>query len=261
MLNPALGGSLTEIGVLGRRHDLADVLGRRPETYHAQIGAGGGARSIHETGPEGQPGLRRLLVYDRFRRASLLEGWFDADGVLDAVEPWPASRLALGDAVFAPTVERSGAAIEVALRHRAEAPVVLDVDKRVTISDATITACYRLAGAPGTRLDGRWAVQWNLAFSAGEAPGRYLELVGRPSLGSAGRAGDVDEVVLVDEWLGLRARLTWSPGAELAWGPVETVSVSEAGFERIYQGLALLLAWPLGADSRELSAALTVVSR
>jgi hypothetical protein len=26
---------------------------------------------------------------------------------------------------------------------------------------------------------------------------------------------------------------------------VETVSVSEAGFERIYQGTALLLAWPV----------------
>ena len=28
------------------------------------------------------------------------------------------------------------------------------------------------------------------------------------------------------------------------WAPIETVSNSEAGFERVYQGGALLLSWP-----------------
>jgi alpha-amylase len=121
-----------------------------------------------------------------------------------------------------------------------------------------VSAHYRLAGGA---LAGRWAVQWNLVFSAGEAPGRYLTLPGHPSLGSAGRAADLAEVTLVDEWLGLEARLTWNPGAELAWGPVETVSVSEAGFERIYQGLALLLTWPLTPGGGVLSTSLAVASR
>jgi alpha-amylase len=263
-VNPSRGGSLTEIGALGRRHDLADVLTRRPEPYHARIGGAeeqGGIRSIHDALPDKQPGLQRLLAYDRFRRASLLDGWFDADGELDAVEPWPASRLALGDAGFAPAVERPRGAVEVTLRHRTEAPAVVVVDKRVGVRGGTIAARYHVAGAGDVPLDGRWAVQWNLAFSAGDAPGRYLRLPGHPSLGSAGRRADVSEVRLVDEWLGLEAHLSWSPDAELAWGPVETVSVSEAGFERIYQGLALLLTWPLGGDRRDLSMELTVEAR
>jgi hypothetical protein len=263
-LNPARGGSLTEIAALGRRHDLADVLTRRPEAYHAKIGQAeeqGGIRSIHDALPEKQPGLQRLLAYDRFRRASLVDGWFDAEGTLDPVEPWAASRLALGDAAFAPAVERTRGAVEVTLRHRAEAPATVVVDKRVTVRAGTIAARYRVADASDAALDGRWAVQWNLAFSAGDAPGRYLRLPGHPSLGSAGRLADASEVQLVDEWLGLEARLAWSPGAELGWGPVETVSVSEAGFERIYQGLALLLAWPLGGDRRDLSMELTVEAR
>ena len=65
-------------------------------------------------------------------------------------------------------------------------------------------------------------------------------------------------MTLVDEWIGVRARLTWSAGAMLAWGPVETVSVSEGGFERIYQGLALLLTWPLEAGVTELWTSVTV---
>jgi alpha-amylase len=52
---------------------------------------------------------------------------------------------------------------------------------------------------------------------------------------------------MIDEWAAVEARLQWSPAAELGWGPVETVSLSEGGFERIYQGTALLLVWRLAA--------------
>ena len=158
------------------------------------------------------------------------------------------------------TVERSADAVEVSLRHRAEAPTPLTVDKQLSVRGATVTARYRLT-APAGALDGRWAVQWNLALSAGDAPGRYLTLPGTPSLASTGRLGGVTEVTLVDEWLGLTARLAWSPDAELAWGPVETVSVSEGGFERIYQGLALLLVWPLGGERGEMAVSLEVAPR
>ncbi|HXL45208.1 MAG TPA: alpha-amylase/4-alpha-glucanotransferase domain-containing protein, partial [Candidatus Binatia bacterium] len=68
-------------------------------------------------------------------------------------------------------------------------------------------------------------------------------------------------VTLVDEWVGVRARLEWGPAAELAWGPVQTVSVSEAGFERIYQGTAVLVVWPVGlraGETRELVASITL---
>jgi hypothetical protein len=260
-LNPARGGTVTEIGALARRHDLADVFGRRPEAYHAKLAAGAAAamRSIHDPPSQKEPGLEQRLVYDRFRRACLLDGWFEAAGELDPVEPWPASRASLGEAVFSHAAERRGDAVDVRLGHRLQTPAPLEVDKRVSVRDAALTARYRLA-APGEALSGRWAVQWNLALSAGDAQGRYLTAPGHPSLGSTGRVSDAREITLVDEWLELSARLSWSPSAELTWGPVETVSVSEGGFERIYQGLALLLVWPLGGERSEMEATLTVTA-
>jgi 4-alpha-glucanotransferase len=260
-LNPARGGTLTEIATLARRHDLADVLTRRPEAYHARLGAatGIGIRSIHDQPAEKEPGLQHLLAYDRFRRASLLDGLFETEGEPDAVEPWPTARVALGEAVFAHQVETRDGGVEATLHHQVEAPTPLVVDKRVSVRDETVTARYQVSAAGS--LAGRWGVQWNLALSAGDAPGRYLALPDRPSLGSRGRRTDVSEVALVDEWLGVEARLRWSPAAELAWGPVETVSVSEGGFERIYQGLALLLLWPLGRERHELEVTLMVRAR
>ena len=261
-LNPTRGGTLTEIAALARRHDLADVLGRRQEAYHARLvdGAAKSMRSIHDPPAEKEPGLQRLLAYDRFRRASLLDGVFGAQGEPDAVEPWSSSQVALGEAAFTHTVSARNGAVEIRLHHRVDAPTVMEVDKRIGVRDDTVTVRYQIAPVGGAP-DGRWGVQWNLALSAGDAPGRYLTLPGQPSLGSAGRVRDASQVALVDEWLGLAADLAWEPAAELAWGPVETVSVSEGGFERIYQGLALLLLWPLAGVSRELKVTLTVRPR
>ena len=105
-------------------------------------------------------------------------------------------------------------------------------------------------------------MQFNLALSAGDAPGRYYRLPGRPSLGSRGVAGGQRGLTLVDEWLGGEIGIHWAAPAQVGWAPVETVSLSEAGFERIYQGSAILLAWPVRLEpGRSQELALEVVVR
>ena len=49
----------------------------------------------------------------------------------------------------------------------------------------------------------------------------------------------------MDEWLGVVLALGTPVPADVAWAPVETVSLSEAGLERIYQGSSIVFAWPL----------------
>ncbi len=239
---PALGGAVTELGVLAGGLDLADVLARRREAYHDTVPGGAGE-------------------YDEFRRGSLLDGFFAGEAPLDALAPWPAARLALPRLALRATVEASGTGVRIAMTPpEGAAPFALDKD--VTVAGASVRARYRVRAAAGGALPpGRWAVQWNLALTAGEAPGRYLDLPGRPSLASRGARDDLAGVDLVDEWIGVTARLAWTPGATLAWAPVETLSLSEGGAERLYQGTALLLAWPLDAtrDDQELTTTLTVV--
>jgi alpha-amylase len=105
-------------------------------------------------------------------------------------------------------------------------------------------------------------VQWNLALSSGDGPQRYLDLPDRPPPRSRGARTGLSAVTLVDEWIGIEARLAWTPAAELAWGPVETVSVSEGGFERIYQGTAFLVVWDVSpSDAWELGTTLQVRTR
>src|SRR5262245_5590611 len=251
-LEPEAGGMVTELGYFPAALDVADVLARRAEAYHDKVRARAAAptptasRTIHDATTPKETGLDARLAYDDLRRGSLIDGLFrDGPAPLDPVAPWAQARATLCGERLECVVQDEDGAVTVVLSHAPTPALPLAVEKRVTIRDATLEARYRLRPSPARRLTGRWAVQWNLALTAGHARDRYFDLADRPTLGSSGRATDLGGVSLVDEWANVEARLRWSPVAELAWGPVETVSLSEGGFERIYQGTALLLVWRL----------------
>ena len=256
-LNPEAGGTLTELVFFPAGMDLADVLARRREGYHGRLkeeveavpaGAGDGARSIHGRLDAKETGLAALLQYDTFRRASLLDGLFAAGPEpLDALHPWEVARLALGSFAMRPEVREAPGEIQVALSLECPDGIPLAIAKSVTVhrTSAHVSVGYRLRWDGTEPLVARWGVQWNLTLTAGDAFGRYYRLPGWPSLGSRGLAAGQRGVAMVDEWLGCELGLVWPIPADLGWAPVETVSLSEAGFERIYQGSALLLVWPL----------------
>ena len=103
-LCPHAGGALTELAFRPRALDVADVLTRRREAYHARIAQaasaapaqGDQARSIHDRVAVKEAGLDRLLEYDGLRRASLREGLLRRETGVDALNPWAAAVLAFG---------------------------------------------------------------------------------------------------------------------------------------------------------------------
>jgi 4-alpha-glucanotransferase len=256
LLRPARGGSLTELAWIGGEVDVADVLTRRPEHYHRQVADGARAivsdevKTIHSAPAVKEAGLTALLRYDRFRRASLLDGLFPpAAGrePLDPLEPWAAAWMAVGERPLEHEVKTSPREVAVlcSLLRPEGQPMALQKSLVVAADDPAVVAGYRLRWEGGEPLEARWAVQCNLTLSAGDAPGRYFRVAGRPSLGSRGRLEEAHGLAMVDEWLGGEVALSFSAPAEVAWAPVETVSLSESGFERIYQGSALLVSWPV----------------
>jgi alpha-amylase len=270
-LNPEAGGTLTELAHIERGLDLADVLTRRREAYHDQLqhvsdnpeSGPTVVRTIHAVPAAKEAGLQTLLAYDELRRASLLDGLFPLGDPLDPVAPWDAARLVLGRHSFQSEIARRSDRLVVTLSAQPAELRLAGVVKRVLIDGDRVEARYRIEPVPAA-LPARWAVQWNLALTGGDGPERYLALPDRPPLRSRGRRDGLTHLVLIDEWAGVEARLEWDPPAEVAWGPVETISVSEGGFERIYQGTAFLLTWPFLAESPhawELTTALRVTAR
>jgi hypothetical protein len=99
----------------------------------------------------------------------------------------------------------------------------------------------------GQDLDGVLELEWNLNLSGGGAnPAAYYRWGGVESRHDS--AGSVEAGVALSFGNGhdaVEITVSAEPPAAQAWHPVETVSQSEGGFERVYQGSCLVQRWPL----------------
>jgi alpha-amylase len=66
---------------------------------------------------------------------------------------------------------------------------------------------------------------------------------------SPGSAVALTRIAQGNDFVGIAVATTVSEPADAWWAPVETVSNSESGFERVYQGAGLLLSWPISLAS------------
>ena len=60
-----------------------------------------------------------------------------------------------------------------------------------------------------------------------------------------GTATDVERFAQGNDFIGVSIATLVDPPAEMWWAPLETISNSEHGFERVYQGSGWLVSWPL----------------
>ncbi|MEO8230277.1 MAG: alpha-amylase/4-alpha-glucanotransferase domain-containing protein [Chloroflexota bacterium] len=280
VIDPAEGGGLGTWDIRAVRHALTAVMRRRPEAYHARLlasaledGPGDGvpgadassgehatkdehaievAATIHEIVRSREPGLAALLRYDAYERRSGLvhllapgttPGTF-ADG----------AAIELGDAVDgAYAVESIGADTVVLAREvrLADSSGVVRVVKRFAFSgdrsgptlDLEVTVENRSAGPVRFDLGLEWALTM---LGGGGNPAAYYR-TGDEMLShdSTGQRAAVGSIASGNAYIGLELATSVEPAADAWWSPIETISNSEHGFERIYQGSALLFVWPL----------------
>jgi alpha-amylase len=253
--DPARGGGVVELDVRGKAFNLGNTLTRRPEAYHRKLSMsvhkeGAGASTIHEERGAKEEGLAGLLLYDAYRRGNFVDHWLPAIAtLLDFSRRGGDSGLA--QAPYQLRVERKHGASVVVLRGRVERDgAALTVEKRLRLAPASpeLSLDYRLE-PDGIAMPSRFGVELNLAFYMGPPPDRFVEINGEraedPSFLAVAETSDVREIRLVDSWLGLAARLVLEPPGTLWRCPVQTISQSEAGYERVAQQVALLPHWPL----------------
>jgi 4-alpha-glucanotransferase len=275
----AEGAGISSWDLRASRLALASVLRRRPEAYHERLVAheqvakdeaigedfaGGHAAaatdaptSIHDTVTTKEPGLVEFLHYDRHERRSGLVHLLPADGSTSRAAFLQATYEELGDfteGVFEPVlvdadrvvVRRLGA---VTVDGRAR-PLAIEKTFRFGGDRLNPTLEMDLAlenPGPGP-LDFELAVEWNVnMLGGGHNPAAYYQ-IGDGERTAHDVSGEVDSAPAISfgndyEGVGVVARA--EPAARLTWYPVETVSNSENGFERVYQGSSLLFRWPV----------------
>ncbi len=241
------------------RHALCAVVRRRPEAYHerlkahdeaADAGASGAVASIHDQVKTKEPGLADRLAYDTYERRSGLIRFLAPDASPEAFARGDATEL--GDAIdgaFAVleleprrlVVARDGAVGEG--RARVTKTIELGGDRLTPTLALEVSVEYE----GETAIDVRLGIETATTMLGGGAnPAASWEVAGeRTAHDGAGTAGDVERIVEANTFTGIAVEHRPSPPADAWWAPIETISNSEAGFERAYQGSALLLSWPL----------------
>jgi alpha-amylase len=231
--------------------NLCDTLTRRREAYHDRIGG----RHHDGTKLEDQisakeEGLEDYLIYDRRVRETFAERLLPPG---TSRETYRLQHAPDGpELVFgAPKFKARKNGLQVVFSAAAPLPE----------GELELVKTY-LVSSDGRRIDVEWAFTWHgrgeaafrfaaetlFCLLAGNAHDRYLlwEENGearRDILASRGAMPGDTDVALVDEWLRFRAVVSASGNAETWRDAIETVSQSEGGYERVYQGTVVAPVW------------------
>ncbi len=271
------GAGIGSWDIRAARHALAAVLRRRPEAYHLilrrheeQLAAGesgatppaddAGTTSIHELVATKEPGLSSLLNYDTHERRSGLVMFLEPEASQSDVTT--VTHRELGDFVDGTyeVVELGPDRLTVARDGRVEAaagPQPVRVEKRLQLGgarlDPTLDLEVTVTHEGDAAIESRLAVAWDvMLLGGGGNPAAWFEAAGiRTAHDGAGQVGPTDRVRQGNDHIGITVETEIEPPADAWWSPIETVSNSESGFERVYQGCSLLLSWPVRLEPGE----------
>ncbi len=258
-LAPDAGGMLYELDVKPARHNLLATLDRRREAYHTQVLAGpGAARSVVDASQQAtfkQEGLDRLVQYDRFRRKSLIDHFYDLDVSLEALVAGEAmERGDFAEGHYTSQIRRDPDRVELTLTKKGNAwgiPFQLTKEVALAADSSTLDIDYRLEGLPNDCRH-HLAVEFNFAGMPADAAGRFFHDDAGNDLGELGSRLNlmaVRSLSLTDSWLGIDCMLSCSRPSGIWTFPIQTVSQSEGGFEAVHQSVVVMPHWIVEPDA------------
>ncbi|MHB8639540.1 MAG: alpha-amylase/4-alpha-glucanotransferase domain-containing protein [Candidatus Acidiferrales bacterium] len=250
LFSPDDGGTVAAMDFRPAGVTLINSLMRRPEAYHARLGqtsAGEGrVASIHDQVHSKEPGLEKLLRYDRWARRSFRLLLFPPER---SQEDYEKLRLGENEAIAAGAY-RVGEATATKVNLTAETPDgAWKAGKVFSLSSAGKTFCILCDLA--VEYAGKFPITMDVGlelivnFLAPDAPDRYIEVGGKRNPMRWSGAAPASELRLVDEWQKVRVMVQAQDARDYWVAPVETISESEEGFERVYQGSQVLAVWPV----------------
>jgi hypothetical protein len=256
VFRPATGGALVDLSLNQHHFALADTMTRRREGYHEKLtqvveaNVEDKTASIHDIVLAKEEGLADYLVQDWYYKRCFIDHFF-AENVTP--EMFRTGRFGdEGDFVLEPYQHKlisKSRCLEMTRnghlwRHDGSIPV--RVMKRFTFAPEgdRIGITYELTSPGDSAIDVQFAIENNFSFQAGHADDRYLLIDNERSdnsfLDSVGEHRQVNGLAMVDEYRSLAVAVCSEQAADIWHLPIFTVSLSEGGFERVYQGTTIL---------------------
>jgi hypothetical protein len=263
-VKPSKGGTLYELDYKKAGKNLLDIMTRREEGYHAKLRnmknhqpKEGEVSSIHDLVIAKEEGLENYLTYDGYRRGSLIDHFVSPETTLQdfaAAKQTEISDFILGEY----DAKLSGNTKEQHLTLSRMGNLLINghakqirVTKTITLAkgERAFSVHYKLENlSDGSPLHFKFGIEMCYGLLAGDAPDRYYYGDGiNPNDNRLRSTGESHAtwIGLKDQWLKIDARLESSVPTDFYHYPIETISLSEAGFERVYQGSTVLATYNL----------------
>lgn len=252
---PSAGAALVELDYLPADFNLINTLRRYKESYHSKVTEAqseqGASSNIHDRPVAKEADLEKYLVYDWHPRQSFLDHFLDPGVQLEQVaqnEYKDAGDFVLGKWTMEETDEGT---VTFHRRGRVNGQTLV-VQKTVTLEDKTLQVRYNLENTGNDPLETVFAPECNFSLLGGESDDRYFTLDGeRPEafyMNAKAENPNVRSVEIANEWDNFRLALSADRRFDLWRFPVHTVSMSESGFERVYQSSVIMPRFALQLD-------------
>ncbi|MFQ6674812.1 MAG: alpha-amylase/4-alpha-glucanotransferase domain-containing protein [Fidelibacterota bacterium] len=246
----ARGGMIQELDYLPELFNLANTMRRYRESYHSRVKnapVGLSIRNtIHGAMPAKEPGLARLLHFDRWPRKIVMDRFLRRGTGIARVKQGAPEHGDFLDGIF--DVQRDGGLV---LHRRGLAfGREVAVRKVYSLRGSRMAVQISVLNESSRTLPGMYACEMNFSLLGGHTRDRYYEINGkraRPKFLDISREErGVRTLGMVNEFDGFRVVLFFDKPVNLWRFPVETVSLSEGGFERVYQSSVVMPYWNLG---------------
>jgi 4-alpha-glucanotransferase len=261
---PSYGGGLFELDYKPKNLNLIDTMARRQEGYHHKLtdakgphNGDGEVASIHDSVMSKEENLDKYLNYDWHRRISLLDHFLHPQTTLETFATVKYGEQ--GDFINQPfktkIVQKSGPTNVIFERNGRVwigsrfAPIFLRKTISMSPKSDDISVKYMIKNMDSGPVELWFAPEFVFSLLAGNAPDRYYTISGKklenPEFVSTGIVAHKNNISLTDEWMGIRIDITTSKKTDFWRFPIETISMSEAGFERVYQCSVVLPNWKI----------------
>jgi hypothetical protein len=278
-IDPQRGGTLFEWDVRRSMHNMLSVMSRHEEGYHrtlreyeqgrrklealaAQQSADTSKQPVspHTSVRTKEPDLDRYLVVDRYRRNSLIDHFLPpATTLLDFAQLDFEEMGSFIELPYETSIQHESDGIRVTLsrdghvqRPGALGPLQVFLSKTlfVPVGEEKLMVGYSIENRGQTLLQTRFACEWNFNFLGGGSNDQaFYHIAGQQleneHFDSTGEVAQVSNFTIGNSWIQQDITFTLSEATTLWRFSIDTVTGSEAGFERIHQGSCLTLLWPL----------------
>jgi len=260
LLKPSDGATLPLVDFRPAATALVNSMQRRPEAYHARLAdatnsVSGVVASIHEQTRVKEQGLEKYLRYDRWARNAFRALIFSPKRTHEEYESLQLQEdagFASGEYAVKSSGPQEAEIVREAMLPTKDGDVPFSLTKRFSLGPAP-NGC-EVACEIGIKLKEPLeravmiGIESVINLLAPNDADRFFETADgpRPLRMSGILPGPI--LRMEDEWQRVRITLH-APGTQDYWiAPIETVSESEGGFERVYQGSQILARWKMSTE-------------